>query len=279
MKNNNIFIIFLLQLFYKICSYQVTFYYFSKDATSIKQIKINNDDIENIYSNKYEGNLIPGSTITISLDKNEIDDLTCVNILGYINYTDSNNNPNWRCIKFKLENLGDETYNKNFPLNGINCGLSCFNIDGKEGFGTILTLTGYFPFKCGKEKKISVIIGNETDIVSYLKEILENINDFIYYIDSILGNEKGLLKINNQPISRSTHYNISNGISFLGIKYGQYIFFFHAYKSSDFWYTTTNYGCKMTINICWVAKLVKEFKIQKIINNIVMNVSKDILLI
>ena len=119
MKNKNIFIIFLFQLFYNIFSFQGEFYYFSTDSTSIKELKINNNENVGNINNSYEGNLIPGSAITISLDKNKINNLKCVNIFGYIYYTDTNNNKISKLIRFKLENFGFGA-NEDYYLNGIN---------------------------------------------------------------------------------------------------------------------------------------------------------------
>ena len=253
MKNKNIFIISLFQLFYNIFSYKLNFYCHNNNY-SIKELNINGEIFTDSNKNFYEGDLISGTKISIKLDKN-ITDMTCVHVIGFINYTDVNDNKISTCINFLLEDYEDDevVLKRDSPFLDSDCEYSCFNItDDFNDIETII-LYGYVPLKCGNDRNFSVIIAKETDISSYFKEFFDSTNDFYLYYTSTSEDEIGLIKYNGIVVENSNYYTF-NRISFLGAKYGQYKISFKAFVSNNgkfYDYTTTKYPCNMTINICW----------------------------
>ncbi len=185
MKNKNIFIIFLFQLFYNTFSYELDIFYFNKDF-STKYLKIN-DEIVAVNNNQYHGDIISGSKISVSLDKNKIDDMSCVHVIGFINYTDVNDNKISVCINFQLKDYENEeiAIKSGKSLFGMNCNYRCYNITDDYNEIDEITFYGYVPLKCGNDRNFSVIIANEIDIDSYFKEFFDSTNEFwLYYIST-----------------------------------------------------------------------------------------------
>ena len=221
MKNKNIFIISLFQLFLYIFSYKLEFYCHNNNYL-IKELNINGEIFTDSNKNFYEGDLISGSEISITLDKNKITDKTCVHVIGFINYTDVNDNKISTCINFLLEDYEDDEVDlkRDSPFLDSDCEYSCFNIT--DDFNDIekITLYGYVPLKCGNDRNFSVIIAKETNIDSYFKEFFDSTNDFYLYYTSTSEDENGLLKYNNIVFENDHNYYPNNGFSFLGAKYG-----------------------------------------------------------
>ncbi len=155
---NIIILIFLFSYFHKSLLYPFNLY-LENNYSSTFNISIN--DIPKNESKYYEENFYSGSKILVETSIHYNYRL-CINIYGYINYNESDNNNNentsllfkYESIKRKtLNNYCDYIYNYynyiyNKIANEINCDFYCLDFDSDCNFNDHALLTAYIPFKC-----------------------------------------------------------------------------------------------------------------------------------
>jgi hypothetical protein len=160
--------------------------YLTNNCSAIFNININ--DVEEAISLYYEkDNFISGSIIKVSLNISSCSDKSCLNIYGFINYTDFNdldrNTNTYLLFKYNqcyayyssyypISCTYDYSYKKNKNVYGIYCYFYCINVNcNMLTSRDYVILTAYLPFRCEDDvnKTYYLNIGDKINITEKIK--------------------------------------------------------------------------------------------------------------
>ena len=261
-----IYLIFLISYFHKILLYPLKLYLANNNSLNFN---ISIQDQPKSISLYYEGNFYSGNKILVEIGL-YYTYRHCINIYGYINFTDIDNvNKNTYLIflfdsikimnnedcSFDISSYNyDTNYNKTY---GIDCYFYCLKFTNCNYMDYGL-LYAYIPFKCEDDVNDTYYlnIGEKKNISEIINFYFKNPSASYQIKFEVLPSSIGIFTYGNNFVSTENIYHSSNYLVFYGKDPGITTLSFKAnsnFNHNYYTYTQTKTPCSMTLKICVVG--------------------------
>ena len=268
--NNIIFLIVFFSSFHLTLLYHLLLYLTNNYSYTFNVSIGNKKKSKELF---YEGNFYSGEKVLVQIDT-DYNHINCINIFGYINYTDSDHEKKNTSLLFRFEKLHNNQYSdsycryegnynnnvKNKEIYGINFFFYCFKFYRCNSYSYV-SLLAYIPFKCEEDVSGTYYLNIDDKInISKIIDLYFKAKEQYVIIFEDLPSEIGIFTFidneNIEIIKKQKNYPSSSYLEFYGIKPGQTTIKFDAqlYDSDhNYNYTKTKIPCVMTLKVCPVG--------------------------